>query len=99
MAVGEETVPESAEVRPAGRPTRHGRGLLRSREQSGLRVRSVLLGPVYAVYTWLLFPVLARALLRQIGARREWSRTDRVALEPVAVTDDAAGLREESRAA
>src|SRR6185437_16039434 len=54
MAVGEETVPESAEVRPAGRPTRHRRGLLRSREQSGLRVRSVLLGPVYAVYTWRL---------------------------------------------
>jgi cellulose synthase/poly-beta-1,6-N-acetylglucosamine synthase-like glycosyltransferase len=75
-------------------------GCLATRHAAGRgRLRSILVAHLYAVYTWLLFPVLLRALLRQMGTRREWSRTDRVALEPVAVTDDAAGIREESRAA
>ena len=47
---------------------------------------SILIAHLYAIYTWLLFPVLLRALVRQMGTRREWSRTDRVPLEPVAVT-------------
>ena len=36
---------------------------------------------------------------RQLGTRREWSRTDRVALEPVEVADEAERFHEESRAA
>jgi cellulose synthase/poly-beta-1,6-N-acetylglucosamine synthase-like glycosyltransferase len=75
-------------------------GCLATRHAAGRgRLRSILIAHLYAVYTWLLFPVLVRALARQIGTQREWSRTDRVPLEPVAVTDVAEGDREESRAA
>jgi cellulose synthase/poly-beta-1,6-N-acetylglucosamine synthase-like glycosyltransferase len=75
-------------------------GCLATRRTAGRgRLRSILVAHLYAVYTWLLFPVLLRALLRQMGTRREWSRTDRVALEPVAVADEAEPFREESRAA
>ena len=75
-------------------------GCLATRRTAGRgRLRSILVAHLYAVYTWLLFPVLLRALLRQMGTRREWSRTDRVALEPVAVADEAERFHEESRAA
>jgi cellulose synthase/poly-beta-1,6-N-acetylglucosamine synthase-like glycosyltransferase len=39
------------------------------------------IGHVYAVYTWLLWPVLLRSTARQLGRRRGWSKTAR---EPIA---------------
>jgi 1,2-diacylglycerol 3-beta-glucosyltransferase len=37
----------------------------------------------YGVYTWLLWPVLVRSILRQLTERRGWAKTDR---EPIADT-------------
>jgi cellulose synthase/poly-beta-1,6-N-acetylglucosamine synthase-like glycosyltransferase len=43
--------------------------------------RGILLGvlivPVYAAYSWLLWPVLARAVIRQVTGRRAWTKTAR----------------------
>jgi 1,2-diacylglycerol 3-beta-glucosyltransferase len=58
-------------------------GCLATRHASGRSwLRAIAVAHLYALYTWLLFPVLVRALVRQMGARREWARTDRVPLEP-----------------
>ena len=43
--------------------------------------RGILLAPVYAAYTWLLWPVLARAAVRQLTHRSDWAKTAR---EPLA---------------
>ena len=43
--------------------------------------RGILLAPVYAAYTWLLWPVLARAAARQLTHRSDWAKTAR---EPLA---------------
>jgi 1,2-diacylglycerol 3-beta-glucosyltransferase len=58
-------------------------GCLGSRHASGWRswLRAVVLAHLYALYTWLLFPVLIRSLVRQLGTRRDWSRTEREPLE------------------
>ena len=45
-------------------------------------MRAVGVAHLYALYTWLLFPVLVRSIARQLGTRRDWARTDRVPLEP-----------------
>ena len=42
---------------------------------------SLLIIPVYAAYSWLIFPVLVRAVARQALGRRDWAKTAR---EPVA---------------
>ena len=54
-------------------------GCLASRAAGGARswLQALVLGHVYAVYTWILFPVLARSTARQVAARRDWARTDR----------------------
>jgi 1,2-diacylglycerol 3-beta-glucosyltransferase len=59
-------------------------GCLVSRPKYSLRtpLATFVLAHVYALYTWLLFPALARAAIRQLGARDDWNRTDRVPLEP-----------------
>jgi 1,2-diacylglycerol 3-beta-glucosyltransferase len=59
-------------------------GCLATRHARGWRswLRAVGVAHLYALYTWLLFPVLLRALARQLGTRRDWARTDRVPLEP-----------------
>ena len=59
-------------------------GCLAARHAAGWRswLRSVGIAHLYALYTWLLFPVLLRSLARQLGTRRDWSRTDREPLEP-----------------
>jgi 1,2-diacylglycerol 3-beta-glucosyltransferase len=44
-------------------------------------VRGVFLALVYAAYTWLLWPVLARAAARQFTHRSDWAKTAR---EPLA---------------
>ena len=41
---------------------------------------SFLIVPIYAAYTWLIWPVLARAAVRQVFGRREWAKTAR---EPI----------------
>jgi 1,2-diacylglycerol 3-beta-glucosyltransferase len=40
-------------------------------------VRGILLAPIYAAYTWLLWPVLARAAARQFTHRSDWAKTAR----------------------
>jgi 1,2-diacylglycerol 3-beta-glucosyltransferase len=49
------------------------------RGPAGLLV-SVLVVPVYAAYTWMIWPVLARATARQLTRRTDWSKTARQAL-------------------
>jgi cellulose synthase/poly-beta-1,6-N-acetylglucosamine synthase-like glycosyltransferase len=43
-------------------------------------VVSVLVVPVYAAYSWMIWPVLARAAVRQAARRTDWSKTARQAL-------------------
>jgi hypothetical protein len=43
--------------------------------------RGLLIAQVYAFYSWLLWPVLLRSTFRQITERRDWSKTEREALE------------------
>ena len=40
-----------------------------------------LLGHVYALYTWLIWPVLIRSSLRQLTSRRQWAKTERESLD------------------
>jgi cellulose synthase/poly-beta-1,6-N-acetylglucosamine synthase-like glycosyltransferase len=44
-------------------------------------VRGWLIANVYAAYTWLLWPVLARATFRQLVRRGNWVKTPREALQ------------------
>jgi hypothetical protein len=43
-------------------------------------LRGVLVAQVYAFYSWLLWPVLLRAAVRQLARRRDWAKTQREAL-------------------
>jgi 1,2-diacylglycerol 3-beta-glucosyltransferase len=47
--------------------------------------RGFLVAHPYAIYTWLIWPVLVRATFRQLTERRQWAKTERepVAAEPV----------------
>lgn len=60
-------------------------GCLGSRHATGWRswLRAIAIAHLYALYTWLLFPVLVRSLARQLGARRDWARTEREPLESI----------------
>jgi cellulose synthase/poly-beta-1,6-N-acetylglucosamine synthase-like glycosyltransferase len=42
----------------------------------------VIVTPLYALYSWLLWPVLIRALLRQTVRRRGWAKTEREQVDP-----------------
>ena len=55
-----------------------------SRPRYSLRspLKTIGIAHVYALYTWLLFPALARAVARQVSDRRDWNRTDREPLQP-----------------
>ena len=57
---------------------------LASRGGTGWRAWLVALGlaHLYALYTWLLWPVLVRAAARVIGTQREWAKTEREPLAP-----------------
>jgi 1,2-diacylglycerol 3-beta-glucosyltransferase len=57
-------------------------GCLATRHSGGWRgwLRAIAVAHLYALYTWLLFPVLVRSIARQLGTRRDWARTDRVPL-------------------
>ncbi len=49
-----------------------------------------LLGHLYAMYTWMLWPVLLRSTARQLTERSEWAKTEREALEPAGHTSQPA---------
>ncbi len=40
-----------------------------------------VLGHVYALYTWLIWPVLIRSALRQLTSQRQWAKTERESLD------------------
>lgn len=50
---------------------------------------AILMGHVYAVYTWMIWPVLTRSAMRQLRRRRDWSKTAR---EPLAEAAEPAPL-------
>ena len=54
-------------------------GCFAARQASGWRswLKAIVVAHLYALYTWILFPVLVRALARQVTTRRDWARTDR----------------------
>jgi 1,2-diacylglycerol 3-beta-glucosyltransferase len=54
-------------------------GCIASRASRGARgwVAGFALGHVYALYTWILWPALARSVGRQLTSRRAWSKTQR----------------------
>jgi 1,2-diacylglycerol 3-beta-glucosyltransferase len=71
-----------------------------SRPKYSLRgpLATIGIAHVYALYTWLLFPALARAAVRRLRARDDWNRTDRVPIE-AAPEDAASGSPTELRRA
>ena len=40
-------------------------------------LRGILVAQIYTLYTWFLWPVLLRSLLRQLSDRGEWAKTER----------------------
>ncbi len=54
-------------------------GAIASRTREGLRgwVIGFLIGHLYAIYTWMIWPVLMRSTLRQIISRDGWAKTER----------------------
>lgn len=66
-------------------------GCIASRTETGLRgwLVGFVVGHAYALYTWLLWPVLVRSAARQLTERREWAKTER---EPI--TADAASAED-----
>jgi hypothetical protein len=59
-------------------------GCIASRTSPGWRswLVAIALAHAYALYTWLLWPVLVRSTLRMLGTRRDWARTEREPLQP-----------------
>ena len=81
--LGEQRLVGAALLLPA-RLRRRPDGLHRARRAAGPardRRAGILLAPIYAAYTWLLWPVLARAAARQLTHRSDWAKTAR---EPLA---------------
>jgi 1,2-diacylglycerol 3-beta-glucosyltransferase len=58
-------------------------GCVAARRSTGMRgwLTGFLIGNVYALYTWLLWPVLLRSTLRQLSHRHNWSKTQREPIE------------------
>jgi hypothetical protein len=54
-------------------------GSISAHQQDGLPgyLRGFLIGHVYALYTWFLWPVLVRSTARQLTERRDWAKTER----------------------
>jgi cellulose synthase/poly-beta-1,6-N-acetylglucosamine synthase-like glycosyltransferase len=48
----------------------------------GGALRGILIAQVYAFYSWLLWPVLIRATVRQLTEQRAWSKTEREVVAP-----------------
>lgn len=57
-------------------------GVLFARPQRGFKnfVVSLLLAHLYLIYSWLIYPVVYRALLRQLLRRKSWAKTKREAI-------------------
>jgi len=57
-------------------------GVLFARGGRGVRdfVVDILLAHLYLFYSWLIYPVVYRALLRQLLRRRSWAKTSREAI-------------------
>ena len=53
------------------------------RDGGGGPLVGFLIAQVYAFYSWLLWPVLVRSILRQLTERRDWTKTER---EPLTAT-------------
>lgn len=47
-------------------------------------VKGIAVANVYAAYTWLIWPVLARATWRQIRSKSSWAKTAREVVDPPA---------------
>ena len=62
------------------------------RSAHGERWRAVIVGLGYVGYVWLLLPTLFLALLRQLGGRSSWAKTEREPLGPVGPMDRAEPL-------
>jgi 1,2-diacylglycerol 3-beta-glucosyltransferase len=61
-------------------------GCVAARRSAGPRgwVTGFLIGNVYALYTWFLWPVLFRSLVRQALRRHDWTKTEREPVDAVA---------------
>jgi 1,2-diacylglycerol 3-beta-glucosyltransferase len=46
-------------------------------------IKGILIAQIYAFYCWLLWPVLARATMRQLTEQKDWAKTEREPLNPV----------------
>lgn len=59
-------------------------GALASRMREGVKgiVMGLIIGHIYAIYTWTIWPVLLRSVARQLSQRGTWAKTEREALEP-----------------
>ena len=57
-------------------------GVLFSRRRTGVGpfLVNVLLAHLYLFYSWLIYPVVYRALLRQLLRRKSWAKTRRLAI-------------------
>jgi 1,2-diacylglycerol 3-beta-glucosyltransferase len=64
-------------------------GCIAARRHDGIQgwILGFLIGHVYALYTWLIWPVLARSTARQVRRRGDWSKTRR---EPLGAADQIA---------
>jgi cellulose synthase/poly-beta-1,6-N-acetylglucosamine synthase-like glycosyltransferase len=47
----------------------------------------ILVAQVYAFYSWILWPVMARAALRQLVSRDQWAKTERESLTTASAVD------------
>jgi 1,2-diacylglycerol 3-beta-glucosyltransferase len=58
-------------------------GCIAARTDRGLPgwATGFLLGHLYALYTWFIWPVLIRSALRQLTSRRQWAKTERESLD------------------
>jgi len=60
-------------------------GCIAARRRDGISgwLVGFLVGHVYALYTWLIWPVLARSTARQVLRRSDWSKTRRQSIPDV----------------
>jgi cellulose synthase/poly-beta-1,6-N-acetylglucosamine synthase-like glycosyltransferase len=58
-------------------------GCIAARRSQGARgwLTGFLIGNVYALYTWTLWPVLFRSIARQLVRRHDWTKTEREPIE------------------
>jgi cellulose synthase/poly-beta-1,6-N-acetylglucosamine synthase-like glycosyltransferase len=63
-------------------------GALASRTSDGVRgwLIGFGIGHLYAIYTWMIWPVLIRSTARQLGSRDAWAKTEREAIGPAIET-------------